>query len=113
MSYKKRARSGWEGGKGYKKKSNRSERMYENKEIRDELEEFNQGEEFRYKHKSKVTKNDKMRLESQISWYKRTIDRYRDRISTDGYFFGFVTSFKHTYEKLKQKWDEKYGNKDD
>lgn len=59
MSYKKRAKTGWNAGKKYKEASNRSERLFEKQEVRQELEIEAQGDNFRYKHrrspKSKTT----------------------------------------------------------
>jgi L-lactate utilization protein LutB len=53
MSYKKRAREGWETGKHHKKIANQSERMFAKEEIRNELNQIEAGEEFREKGSSR------------------------------------------------------------
>ena len=53
MSYKKRAREGWETGKHHKKIANQSERMFAKEEIRAELNQMEAGEEFREKGSSR------------------------------------------------------------
>ena len=75
MTYKKRARSGWNGDK---KRSNEKERQYEKEEIRQALEEHEQGEDFRYRRVSR-TPNKIKRLEYRIAWYREVDNNWTGR----------------------------------
>lgn len=107
MTYRKRAKSGYCGGKAYKEKSNRQERQYKKAEIKQQIDEHEDGNGFRYRHVSKIARNDQQKLENNIRWHERIIDKWNGR--TD-FFGGLVSRLRHDLKKLKAKWDEKYGD---
>ena len=105
-NYKKRGRAGWVGKKEAKGKIHR-ERNYEKQEIRQALQEIEEGDDYRYLHKAKRVKNEKARLENTIRWYERTIEKYKQR--EWGIFgSGWLES---GYRKALAKYKEKFGDK--
>ena len=110
MSYKKRARSGWCDGKGYKDQANRSERTYAKEEINREMKEFESGEGFLYKHLSRKKLTKEQKLDKNIAWYEKVIEEYdrpnmADR-ANDSWFSRTLRSWKRHLKKLKEKRDE-------
>lgn len=105
MSYRKRAKGSWNCGKDYKKDSNRSERIYEKQEIREELEEYEQGEDFRYKYHRVKPKSQVEKVESQIRWYEKALRRWKDYFDNndDNYFTRYVKSLKSRLKRLETK----------
>ena len=103
MTYKKRAKDGWNCGKYCKKQSNQDERQYEKKEIRNEIAEHEQGDDFRYKHLNKTNKNEKARMESKIARYTRWIGE-RCGIYNDWW----ISHIRDSLEKAKKKYKDKY-----
>ena len=95
------------------------ERTFAKNEIRQTLKEIEEGEDFRYRHQAKVTKNEKLRIKNKMAWYERIIEdeerRRQERIIkglppyvywNDGYW---VSSLN----ELKNKYEEKYGTEND
>lgn len=102
MSYKKRAKDGWNCGKSYKRDSNKQERIYEKGEIRQAMQEYEEGEDYKYPHKAKRTHNRKMQLENRIEKYERWI---KDRTWMDGWW---TEHLKKSLEKMKNEYAEKF-----
>lgn len=75
MTYKKRARNGWNTGKCHKKNANSRERTYAKEEIKNELEEVTEGEDFRYRHRRSRKRTWIQRLERMLAWYDRYIEK--------------------------------------
>lgn len=100
MSYKKRAREGWETGKHHKKIANQSERMFAKEEIRAELNQIEAGEEFREKGSSRK----KTRLEKLTGLLAR-IEVMRER--SVKYIWTYLTP--RWYDEWEQKVKEKIG----
>jgi hypothetical protein len=89
MSYKKRAREGWETGKHHKKIANQSERMFAKEEIRNELNQIEAGEEFREKGSSRKKSGIQARKERSAaynwswltpSWYDAWMEKVKTKI---------------------------------
>jgi hypothetical protein len=104
MSYKKRAREGWETGKHHKKIANQSERMFAKEEIRDELNQMEAGEEFREKGSSRK----KTRLEKLTGLLVR-IEAMRERSVgriwtwlTPNWYNQWATKVKEKIGRLKK-----------
>jgi hypothetical protein len=111
MSYKKRSRSGYSTGKRYKKHSNRTERQYEKDEIRQQMTEITQGDEYREKGGGR-NPNYIARQEYNISVYERWMihaKSYRERWGRDSYFS--VAKCKAWIEKAKKKIEKLRGEK--
>lgn len=104
MSYKKRLKGGWNQGKAYKGDS--KERQHSKSEIDQQVEEFEAGDDFRYRHTKPRKRNMKEHLLHQISWYQRVVAEYKGR---KGFWTSFASSFRDTLKKLKKKWKDKYG----
>ena len=104
-TYKKRAKAGWETGKGAKQTSNRSERVYEKQEIRQELKEFEQGEDFKYRHKSKKPETELEKDERRLNWYKIKLQHWEYKTFYRGgdMFKSIVSRYKDAIKKLKKK----------
>lgn len=100
MSYKKRAREGWETGKHHKKIANQSERMFAKEEIRDELNQIESGEEFREKGHSRK----KTRFEKLTGLLVR-IEAMKER--SIGRIWSMLTP--HWYDQWAKKVKEKIG----
>ena len=114
MTYKKRGRSGYECGKGYKSKSNRDEGRYAKKEIEQSLKEHEAGEDYKYKHQSLRNINEKARLENRIKKYTKYVKEWKDFAKRGGkWAMGHLSRLRHELKKTKEKWKEKYGDKDD
>lgn len=113
--YKKRAKNGWRCGKYAKRESNKEERTFAKEDIRQELKQHNEGEDFRYRYKTTITKNEKMRIEHRISWYERIIETYkrrdeqREAQGLDPYHCFRPGHWLSSLNKLKKKYEEKYG----
>ena len=102
MTYKKRARSGWNGDK---QRSNEKERQYEKEEIRQALEEHEQGEDFRYRYSSK-NPNKIARLEYRIEKYKKYADETKGHHGWWG-FSWWIDSVKKLEKQLKKLLEKK------
>ena len=103
MSYRKRAKGNWNGGKSRKEYSNRQERQFEKTEISQAMQEYDEGESFRYLHRSKRTPNEKARLEARINWYEQMIEHYGD-FDLLGY------KWSDRLIECKEELEKKYGN---
>ncbi len=111
-AYRKRGRSGWSAGKKYKESANRSERQHEKAEIRQEVEQHTQGEDYKDKYKKPARKkNDQARAESLINWYKQALCKRSGFAHLRSGPWG--SRLRSELEKLKKKYKEKYGEKDD
>jgi hypothetical protein len=116
VTYKKRAKGGWSGGKRYKKQSNRDERQYEKEELSQALQEEFEGPEFRYKHVAKRKElTEEQRLEKQKARYLFWIVRWKQHIERRAtvqedswlkYIRGVVESYKATVRKIEKKLEE-------
>ena len=113
--YKKRAKSGWAGKSEMKIDGIRKERQFEKKEINEMVSEYEQGENFRYRHNATVNKNEKLRMEYRISKYKRRVEENNKTRKNDiaqgkslscCAFDGYWSS---ALKKLQKKYNEKYG----
>ena len=106
-SYKKRAKSGWCGGKAYKKDSNRSERQFEKEEIQKALHEMEQGEDFRYKYKAKKQLTPTQRKYKQLNSIKLYLKRWESKsFPKDSWIMRVINSYKNMIKKLKQQIKE-------
>jgi len=85
MTYKKRARNGWNTGKHCKRNSNNRERTYAKEEIKNELEEVIEGEDFRYRHRRSRKRTWLQRLERILAWY----DRYIEKLDSNPPIFSY------------------------
>jgi hypothetical protein len=116
MNYKKRAKGNWNGGKRYKKQSNRDERQYEKEELSQALQEELEGEDYRYKYIPKGKKlTEEQRLEKQKAYYSFWIKRWKQHIECRStvqenswlkYIRGVVESYKATVRKIEKKLEE-------
>ena len=110
MSYKKRGRAGWVGRKEAKSKIRR-ERNYAKSEIRQELRIVEEGEDFRYKHKSKKILTNKQKIEKRLAWYERVLEEWTrpnreaqwKKYDHDSWFGRYVNSLRDKAKKLKKE----------
>lgn len=102
MSYRKRAKDGWCSGKKYKQQSNQNERQFEKTEIRQAMQEFEEGEDYKYPHKAKRNHNRKMQLENRIAKYERWLGEM------SGLGSWWKDSLKESLEKMKSEYAEKF-----
>lgn len=106
-TYKKRAKEGWETGKGAKKNSNRQERQYEKQEVREELAEYEEGEDFKYKRKSqKIFKGNKKlihSLETKIARIEKWLRRLNLYENSSCWIGNRIESGKQELKKLKKE----------
>lgn len=72
MNWKKRGRKGWLGSKTAKEVSKGRERQYANKDIKQQLQEDFEGDDFRY-NGGKRKRNRKAQIENWISYYQRRL----------------------------------------
>jgi len=100
-SYKKRAKAGYESDK---KKSNRSERVYEKSEISKELEKLEQGDEFREKGGKKKKRTKRQKLEKKLTSDEKYYRMLKD--SKNGWVKDFAESLRQSIEKTKEKLKE-------
>ena len=110
-TYKKRGRAGYVGKKEAKDKISR-ERNYAKKEIRQELKEIEEGDDFRYKHKAKKVLTPEQKLEKNINWYQMIIEQWerpnrKAGWMSDGWISGIIHRYKEKLKKLKKEKDEK------
>ena len=77
MSWKKRGKSGWVGKKTAKENSKGREREYGKQEVRQQLQEDFEGDEFRYRG-GKKKKNEIARLEYSRDLYQRWANEGRE-----------------------------------
>lgn len=112
MTYRKRAKGGWNAGKAYKKESNRSERQFSKDEIKDELQEILEGEDFRYPHYSKTT-NELEKTKYEIKSLEHRIVKWtrfvKDRL-TNNFFNNYLNSLRHSLKKTKEKYKKMVEN---
>lgn len=117
--YSKRAKNGWRCGKNHKREANKEERIYAKEDIRQELEQYEQGEDFRYKHSSKSTPNKKHQLQSQILHYEKRLESWEisakqsetERPSAMGsWYINHCNWMRSHLKKLKNTYEEKYEN---
>jgi len=107
MSYKKRARDGWNCGKDHKDRSNKEERTYAKEEISQAIDEYEAGDEYRYKHYAH-TKNEQAKLEGMIKRYKADTQRWERGIdqthpNNDSWFRCHIQWVKQQVVELSQK----------
>jgi hypothetical protein len=105
MTYKKRAKSGWCSDKH---ESNKDERQYEKKELKQELNEYEQGDEFRYRHiKKKKKKTEEERLRSNISYYNSLIAKWSryglDNGAPNEWLRDILNGYKHSVNKYEKQ----------
>lgn len=114
MTYKKRAQNGWCKGKYYKNESNRSERQFEKKELREELEVYETDAEHIYPYKSSPSvKRARMtpaereinKYSKLLAWYEKLVGRYEGRTRTDvtDWASRFYNECKDKVLKYKEK----------
>ncbi len=113
-TYKKRGRSGYAGSKEAKSKI-RQERQFSKQEITEELKQHQQGEDFRYKHKSKATPNPKRRLENQISRCELRVSRWErySKESLNSWCIDHCNYLRNQLIKLKDRYESKFGEVND
>ena len=109
MNWKKRGQAGWTGRKTAKEISKGSERQYGKQEVRQQLQEDFEGDDFRYTHQGKKVKNEQSRLENTIVWYERVIADHKMRNYVSWCGDGWLES---GLKKAKAKWQEKFGDKE-
>jgi len=109
MSWKKRGQAGWTGRKTAKNETKGRERQYGEQEVRQQLQEDFEGDEFRYTYQGKKVKNEQSRLENTIAWYERVLADYKMRDYTSCFGNGWLES---GLKKAKTKWQEKFGDKE-
>ena len=109
MSYKKRGRAGWVGKKEAKTKIGR-ERNYAKKEIRQEIRQLEEGDDFRYRNKpSKKILTTKQKIEKELAWYERVLEKWsrpnvesqRKKNDFNGWYSRTLNSYKDKVKKLK------------
>lgn len=102
--YKKRGQAGWNGRKTAKEISKYKERQFSKTEIKQEMQEHLEGDEYRYRHKKSPTPNEKARLEYNLSLYKKWAAAAKARGEMSGWC-GY-----HTYlsdiEKIEKQIEE-------
>lgn len=104
MSYKKRAKSGWNTGKKYKKESNKSERQYSSVE-EERLDETP-------KHKKKKKKlTEKERLIKQLNYKEKYIKKFDNYNLSDEFFIRFKNRVSQEIKNIKRKLQELDDNK--
>lgn len=97
--YKKRAKSGWCGGKAYKNDSNRKERNYEKKEIQEEIRMMEED----YRHTTPKKKIFKDPIKEKIHNLKKKIrhdEKYLRIFSQHGSGGGFDKYIKSSIDRL-------------
>lgn len=100
MSYKKRGRAGWTGKKEAKSNPSR-ERNYAKDEIRQELKQIEEGDDFRYRASNKK-KNKIVSLKYWIELYEAKAEKAKIRGDVCKYFgySGWMDGAKQLKEKL-------------
>lgn len=116
-SYKKRARARWETGKHAKESANSSERIYSKKELNDEMREVLEGDNFRYKGKSKKKLTAEQKIKKQLKWYESRLEYWeRPNIQNrDSCFLrdNLISSYKDSVKKMTKQLEEIKKKKDE
>jgi len=103
MSYKKRDKGNWNQGKSYKGTRKAKEREYVKQEVQQQIDE--QDPDYKHRHISKRSRNEKECLRHRINWYEAVIKQYKGW----GKSWTRIThGMGDTLDKLKKKWKEKY-----
>jgi hypothetical protein len=105
VTYNKRQKGGWNGGKANKGNRKAREREYVKKDIKQQIDE--QDPEYRV-HYNKRTPNRKARLEYEVGFYERLIKKYKDNKINSR----FANWFRDSLRKAKKKLKELNENKD-
>lgn len=107
MTYKKRAKSGWNVGKSCKKESNRSERVYSKQEVNFELEMSQ--ESYLYKSTSNKKKKPKLKdLKNKLEHKKKELAKFKKRSDNSGceFWSSFMKNFINRIEEEVQDLED-------
>jgi len=99
MSWKKRGQAGWTGSKTAKETTKGRERQYGEKEIKQQLQEDFEGDEFRYTG-GKKNKNKVAQLENWLGYYERCQKEGKDWLF--GNWESQINKIKKQIEELKK-----------
>ena len=100
MSYRKRAKGGWNQGKAYKGSRKAAEREFVKSEIAEQADP-----DFKYRHVGRRKPNVRVRLRNLIEYYEERVARY-DRERERGIWRRWEDSVREELRRLREKFSK-------